>query len=376
MKIALVRGAFLNQYEGQIYYPLALRHEITGFSSLHPIHDSFPFKVEKLLSPIDIDFGYLSHIKMPILNRVFVDAHLLIGLEQRLRGFDIAHCAETYYQYTQQCLAAKRMGNVKKVVSTVFENIPFNNETIWGRRNFKRKSIEGVDHFIAISERAAASLVLEGCNPKKITVIGQHIDTKIFYPIINRTSSSNVNVLFVGRLEFYKGVYDLLFAAKRLSEDVELADYKLKFTFVGFGTEEKGMHDMVARLGIGKIVIFKAAKYSEMPKIYQGADIFVAPSRETRTFQEQFGTVLLEAQASGLPIVTTASGGIPETVGDAAMLSNPGDFYSISISIKKFILNKRLRHSYGRKARFRALRFDILGGSRKIESIYESTLRA
>ncbi len=69
MKIALVRGAFLAQYETQIYYPLVKNYDITAFSSLHPYQEDYPFKLVKLPSPMDVDFGPLSRLKMPVLNR-------------------------------------------------------------------------------------------------------------------------------------------------------------------------------------------------------------------------------------------------------------------------------------------------------------------
>jgi len=177
MKIAIVRGKYLNKYEMQYYEPLVRKHKLVGFGSLSPIHDKFAFPVVKLPSPMDLpNFPY----KMPILNRLFVDAQYLLGLEEKLRGFDIAHSAETYMHFTQQCLNAKKRGDVKKVVVTVSENIPFANEGIWGRKKFKKRALEEVDHFIAISQRAKEALILEGCPEEKITVIGHHVDTKKF----------------------------------------------------------------------------------------------------------------------------------------------------------------------------------------------------
>jgi len=96
-KIAIVRGKFLNKYEMQFYEPLVKQFDLTGFGSLTSYHDSFAFPVVKLPSPMDIpDFPY----KMPLLNRMFIDVHYLYGLEEKLKGFDIVHTAETYFHYT------------------------------------------------------------------------------------------------------------------------------------------------------------------------------------------------------------------------------------------------------------------------------------
>ncbi len=112
-----------------------------------------------------------------------------------------------------------------------------------------------------------------------------------------------------------------------------------------------------------------------MPKIYQQADIFVAPSRPTKTWEEQYSTVLLEAQAAGLPIVTTATGGIPENVGDAAVLVAPGDVRAITRAIKAFLRDPGLRASYAKKARDRAVRVhDITIGANKLDLLYQKLL--
>lgn len=372
MKIAVVRGKYLNRFEMQYYEPLAGRHEIVAFGSLKPFHDQFNFPVVKLPSPMDWpNFPY----KMPILNRLFIDAQYLRGLENRLRGFDIAHSAETYMHFTWQCLNAKKKGYVKKVIATVFENIPFANEGIWGRKMFKKRAIAELDHIIAISERSREALILEGADPEKITVVNQYIDTKLFKPSLKVQRFNKFNILFVGRLELYKGVYELIFATKKLLSDKDLKNYDLIFTMIGEGSEKKRIMDLESRMGIKDKIIHKTVPYEKMPEEYQKADIFVAPSRATRHWQEQFSTVLLEAQASSLPIVTTLSGAIEENVGVAAMKVQPADFYSLAVGIKKLILNPRLRQDLGKKARERAVKyFDIQIGAKKLDVVYQRFL--
>lgn len=309
------------------------------------------------------------------MNRLFVDAHWLIGMENKLDGFDIAHCADTFYHFTYQCVRAKKMGKVKKVVATIFENIPFNNEGIWGRKWFKSEAIKYIDHFIAISERSKAALMLEGASEEKITVIGQRIDTQRFRPVKRIFDKKEITILFTGRLEFYKGILDVVCSAKRLISDPDLSKYKLKFLFVGDGSLKKTIDKLVKQLGIEKNVKIRSGSYSKMPSFYDLADIYVAPSRATPTYQEQFSTVLLEAQASGLPIVTTYSGGIPENVEEAALMANPGDFYTISMNLKKLIIDGKLREELGKKARKHSLKYDARKGAAEIEAVYKRVMK-
>jgi glycosyltransferase involved in cell wall biosynthesis len=370
MKIAIVRGKYLNPFEMQYYEPLVKKHDLTGFSSLKPLGEKFAFPVVKLPSPMDLpDFPY----KMPVLNRLFIDAQYLFGLEKKLKGFEIAHSAETYMHFTQQCLEAKRRGWVKKVVATVSENIPFNNEGIRGRKRFKKRAILELDQLIAISQKAKEALLLEGCPEKKINVIGHHINTDRFKPKpIFKKDFKNIKILFVGRLEQEKGVEEIIMAARKLAQDRDLQRYRLEYLLVGSGKERNNLLKFVERLGIKNRFFWRESAYLQMPSFYQQADILLAPSRPTRYWQEQFGMVLLEAMASRLPIITTNSGAIPETVGSAAILVPPADFLALADAIKKLVLQPKLRLEMGIKARQRAVKlFDYQLGAQKLAQVYE-----
>jgi glycosyltransferase involved in cell wall biosynthesis len=62
----------------------------------------------------------------------------------------------------------------------------------------------------------------------------------------------NFIVLFIGRFVWSKGVFDLIYAAKRLLEDRELDIEKIKFIFIGRGPEIKAMLELINKLGIEK----------------------------------------------------------------------------------------------------------------------------
>jgi len=372
-KVALVRGKFLNAYEMQSFIPLTNSYHLTAFSSLKPFHDSFPFPVVKLPSPMDLpEFPF----KMQILNRMFIDAHYLVGLEQKLQGFDLVHSAETYYHYTQQSLHAKRLGYVKKVVATVLENIPFNNEGIWGRKRFKHIARTELDHIIALTEKTKYALLKEGTDPNKITVIGHGIDIGRFKPhsshwqMIGR-QKKDIHIFFVGRLEEYKGIFDVLKAFKILHRKYP----EIVLSYIGMGGEEEKLKTLVKQKGLEKHVYFKKSTYDQIPLEYINADIFVAPSKRTKTWEEQYCTVLLEAQAMGLPIVATRSGGIPENVGDAALLVDEGNPEALAKAIEEFILSRVSRLMYGKKARERAEKVhDSRIIAQKIAGVYEKVL--
>lgn len=313
---------------------------------------------------------------MSVLNRLFTDAHYLFGLENRLKGFDLVHTAETYFHYTQQCLNAKRKGYVKKVVATVLETIPFNNEGIHGRKEYKVRARRELDHMIALTKKAQTALILEGADPKKITVINHFIDTKAFFPIKKlQNHSKKITVLFSGRLEWYKGVFDIVEAGNKLLHDPKLSAFQLEFVFVGEGSEKHALVEKIASFGLLGHFTFTHVPYAEMNAVYNTADIFVAPSKPTPTYEEQYCTALLEAQACGLPIVTTRSGGIPENIGDAGIMVEPGDVAAIATAIKMYILYPKKRAYFAKLARQRAINVhDARLGAEKLAALYTSLL--
>ncbi|OGG03755.1 hypothetical protein A2Z33_04680 [Candidatus Gottesmanbacteria bacterium RBG_16_52_11] len=376
-RLAIVRGAFLNRYEMQFYEPLVKRYDITAFSSLKPFHDVFSFPVIRLPSPVDLP---VFPLKMQVLNRLFIDAHYLYGLEEYLRNFDIVHTAETYFYYTQQCLDARDRGYVRRVVTTVLETIPFNNESIPGRSAFKSRTREEADHLIALTDKTRLSLIAEGADPGKISVIRHYVDTGLFAPEpaarrrVGGKSAATV-ILYCGRLENYKGVTDIIDAAVMLLGSRSLAKYRISFRFVGDGSLKQALLKSVGSLGLTNRVTVEKADYRQMPQIYRQASIYVAPSKPTDTWEEQYNTTLLEAQASGLPIVTTISGGIPENVGDAAVLIPPGDPAALTRALTGFVKDPYLRERYGRRARKRAVAVhDISIGAGLLDCLYRKLL--
>jgi alpha-maltose-1-phosphate synthase len=303
-----------------------------------------------------------------------------LGLEEKLKGFDLVHTAEMYFHYTQQCLNAKKKGYVKKVIATVLENIPFNNEGIRGRKEFKKRARLELDHMIALTEKTKRAMIAEGADPEKITVISHFVDTKRFKPakdaLVRRQSKhKDFSILFSGRLEVYKGVLDILTAAALLKNDDDLRGYILRFIFAGDGSLKTHMMEEEKRLGLEQSVFHIRASYADMPGVYDKADIFIAPSKPVPTYDEQYCTALLEAQAAGLPIITTKTGGIPENIGDAGVLVAPGDVQAIARAVKTYILQEAKRRMYEKLARRRAESVhDITIGAKKLSALYTKIL--
>ena len=99
---------------------------------------------------------------------------------------------------------------------------------------------------------------------------------------------------------------------------------------------------------------------------------FILPSIPVEWWQEQFGMVLVEAMASGLPVISTLSGSIPEVIGDAGILIQSGDPLSIYNAVRKISLDAAYHRNLSEMARRRAEEiFDISHVKEKIRKVYD-----
>lgn len=367
MKIAIVRGSYFNKFEMQNYEPLYNKFNIVGFSGLRSIHSEFKFPVKKLASPVDLPNFPL---KMPILNRLFLgDAMYLFNLEKNLKGFDLVHTRETYFHFTQQALKAKRLGYIKKVVCTCSETIPFNHEGIWNRKKFKKRAIKEVDKFHCLTQKAKECLLREGCDPKKITVFPYGVDLKSFKPLGMNHKFDIFRLLFVGRFVKEKGIYDLLKILFLLLKSGK----KVKLVMVGKGPEKSKIISLINQSEYGDDIEFKTVDYKDMAKEYQEANLLCLLSKKNKFWEEYFGMVLIEAMASGLPVLTTKSGGIPEVVGNAGILIKPGDYKTGFREVVKLIDQKDYYFKKSQESLVRAQNlFDSNEVARNIEKLWKS----
>lgn len=357
MKISIIRGAFLNPFELQNYEPLSKDFDIQAISSKHPISEKINFPLIKLWSPTDLPYF---PFKYPFLNRLFIDAQKLKGLEKKLKGTDIAHVAETYFGYTHQAIKAKRRGVVKKVISTVWETIPHNNEGIYGRKSYKKFAYDNVDHFIAVTERAKNALLKEGVKKDKVSVIKMGVDINRFKPSKKPKKSDHINILCVARLTKEKGISDLL----KAFINIKKKNNKVWLTLVGSGPMEPDLKGY-------KNVVIKKVPYSRIHTEYQNADIFCLPSRSTKTWEEQYGMCLVEAMASGLPIVTTSTGAIPEVCGSSALCAPQRNIQMLQKNLENLIYNQNIREKMSQISRKRAeSEFDSQKIAQQVKEIY------
>jgi glycosyltransferase involved in cell wall biosynthesis len=194
---------------------------------------------------------------------------------------------------------------------------------------------------VANSSAARDQLEREGVPSLKLRLITNGLDARRFVPVTPRPDIRRI--IMVANLRPEKGQDTLLAAAPRI-----LARYPdASFTFVGDGPRRQALETLTRALGITERVRFMGERGDVAP-ILAGHDLFVLPSRS-----EAFPNALIEAMATGMPVVATDVGGIPEVVrpGINGQLVRPDDEHVLADAVLALMDDPAAAAALGQAAR-------------------------
>ncbi len=271
-----------------------------------------------------------------------------LGAELRRLRPDVFHIDEEPYNFaTRHAMGLARRLGIAACFFT-WQNLnrryplPFR---AWERFNFAHAA-----HAIAGNHAAAQVLRAKGfAGP--VTVIPQFgIDPQLFtLPALPRPAGRPFTIGYAGGLVPEKGLDTLLQACIQLEDDWRLQ-------LAGSGAQLTELQNLAQGLGIGARVTWQAKIPStQMPGFYQSLDAFVLPSRTRPNWMEQFGRVLVEAMACGVPVVGSSSGEIPFVLGDAGLIFPEGDAAGLAACLRKLQHDQALRESLAGRGRARVL---------------------
>jgi glycosyltransferase involved in cell wall biosynthesis len=294
-----------------------------------------------------------------------------LGLAQSLEGADIVHAMELTYWYAMQAARLRRRLDFRLVL-TVWETLPFLGAyRNFRTRSYRRETMAEADLFLATTQRAADSLLVEGVDPDRVRVCPPGIDLERFSPNGGGAAGPPL-ILSPGRLVWEKGHQDVLRAVALLRRrGGRGADARVRI--VGAGAEEGRLRRYAAELGLADAVDFhEFVAYDRMPALYSEADCMVLGSLALWSWEEQFGMVLVEAMASGVPIVASLSGAIPEVAGPEASYFAPGDWVGLADALVTGPLARREPHRVADPERVR--RFSAAAAAQRLTSAYDDLL--
>jgi glycosyltransferase involved in cell wall biosynthesis len=161
-------------------------------------------------------------------------------------------------------------------------------------------------------------------------------------------------LLFVGRLHAAKGIFDLLDAFGLVQQQVP----QVRLVLVGDGPARSEVTHTVGQRGWSQDVVLKGTiKNQDLPPYFRSADLFASPSVTTRKWEEQVGMSNIQAMASGVPVISTRSGAIPEYVPDgvAGILLPQRDPKGLAHAIVSLLSDQTLRRKLGEAGRVYAV---------------------
>lgn len=388
MKLALLQGNRFTPWHLSAFQRLKGAPEVTAFRAESEIQEHFQSQgADTLNFPIesihfDTQAGFWpSRVKNQLLERWGGREPRILPFHDRLRGFDLIQSWELFTDWSGEAAEARRKWEIPLAIM-VWDNIPFNMEHSANRRGIKEQVARHADRFLVHTERSWRMLRLEQIAEDRIVKLDPGVDTHLFCPgPADRArfgfGPEDLVLLFVGWLLPRKGIDFLLLALRELLDDPALSHRRLRLWMVGAGLDRSRVESLARRLGIEDACVFAGpAPYTEMPDRFRAADVFVLPSIATPQWQEQFGMSLIEAMASGVPVISTLSGAIPEIVGDAGILCQPNDFVSLHEAIRRLICDPSARQELAQRGRTRAeSRFTLDAYAANLSEIYDGMLR-
>ena len=221
--------------------------------------------------------------------------------------------------------------------------------------NLLRRAIRPlVQRYTAVSRDLARWLVETiGVAPHKVVQIYNGVDQERFTPHGDDARGElpagflppdALVIGTVGRLAAVKDQATLIRAFARLGDQVpEQTAGRLRLVLVGDGPERANLETLVGELGLNDRV-WLAGDQQAVPAWLRTLDIFVLPS-----LGEGISNTILEAMATGLPVVATRVGGNPELVtpGESGLLVPPGDSESLAGALAQLVADPDLRQSMG-----------------------------
>lgn len=212
--------------------------------------------------------------------------------------------------------------------------------------------LENSDIVTCVSNYLKNCLIEELKLRRKIELIPNFVDTKVFFPNKDGKKREIKRILHVSNFRPLKRIEDVIEAFANVSSKYNKG---VELVLVGDGPQKKIAEKLTKKYRITQNVHF-LGEVKNVEEIYREADIFLLPSEE-----ESFGLAALEALASGLPVVATNVGGIPEVVldGKVGFLTQVKDVDSLAKYLLLLLEDKNLYETMSKEALNHAKKFDI-----------------
>jgi glycosyltransferase involved in cell wall biosynthesis len=175
---------------------------------------------------------------------------------------------------------------------------------------------------------------------KPVAIIPFGVDLSAFSPRETGTSAGlqPPTIGFFGRMLPGKGLNVLAQALNKIASE------RWNLLVVGDGPERTSFAEALSENGLLDRARFTGAvPFEKIPELYREIDLLVMPTETTDRIREQFGRVLVEAMASGVPVIGSTCGAIPEVIGEAGMVFPERDAEALALAMRRLLTDAALR---------------------------------
>ena len=346
LRIASIAHPAVSSEAGRLRYPyLAAKNDVELHLIVPAIWKEFG---RTIAAEPQREAGFSVHvlpIRLPHAGPMNWYLHFYPALGRLLRELDpdVIHLWEEPWSIValQAQMLRRRAALVLEVDQNLLKRLPPPFEAI------RKYVLRRTDHVLSRSPDATMVVRARGyAGP--VTPIGYGVDAATFTPLSSSAETGPrraFRIGYVGRLIEEKGLDDALEAMAMSGSPVTLG-------IMGEGPYESGLRERVASLGLEQCVSFQGwGAPAEVANFLRSLDALVLLTRTTRDVREQFGRVIIEAQACGMPVIGSTCGAIPDVVGDGGWIVPERDPHALRDLIDRIAGDAALLRAKGLAAR-------------------------
>ena len=294
-----------------------------------------------------------------------------LGALIRKGQFDVVHAWEEPYVFAGYQIACALKNSSARFCFRTAQSYVKHYPPPFGY--FERRVLARAQGWIAGASLVHEAMLRRGYPQSSGRILNLAVDLAEFQPVSPALRTGLLKELglqppvvgFVGRLTQAKGLDVLMQAMEKIG-----AARPWSMLLLGSGEYEQKVREWASRNGWGNRVKVLLVKHSDMPRYVGAMDLLAAPSQSMKNWREQFGRMIIEAFACGVPVIGSDSGEIPFVIGDAGRVVGESDVEGWARSLEQLLDSPEQRAELAARGLARAPRYSTASIARQYRDYY------